>query len=75
MKNKQGIILDEIELNNVKYVLWQDIESDLSSGLNVYRVDACGVSEIEDFEELTQVYAGFLNANSELSLEEKKDLI
>ena len=73
MNNKEGIILDEIELNDIKYVLWQDI-SDLSY-INVYRVDACGLSEIDDFDELTQAYAVFLNANSDLDFEEKKNLL
>ena len=75
MNNNQGIILDEIEINGIKYILWQNIENDLFSNSIIYRTDDSGVNEIENFEELEQVYMGFLNANSKLSLEEKKDLI
>ena len=75
MNSNQGIILDEIEINGIKYILWQNIENDLFSNSIIYRSDDSGVNEIENFEELEQVYMGFLNANLKLSLEENKDLI
>lgn len=75
MNSNQGIILDEIEINGIKYILWQDIENDLFSNPIVYRDDDSRLNEIEDFEELEQAYMEFLNANLKLSLEEKKDLI
>ena len=75
MNSNQGIILDEIEINGIKYILWQNIENNLFSNPIVYRTDDSRLNEIEDFEELEQAYIGFLNANSKLSLEKKKDLI
>ena len=72
MNSNQGIILDEVEINGIKYILWQDIENDLFSSPIVYRADDSRLNEIEDFEELEQAYMEFLNANSKLSLEEKK---